>query len=178
MTFSVTATHTSAYPNEKFKYQWYFNKTNLLTPGMNQISSSTTAATLLFTNVQGSASGLYDVLVTLTSAGLYTNTIRSVPVPLNVLVLNPIQKVNLLGANAGFENAPSFLPFLPFNGCYFAGTPAGSTPMMVPPRWFRSMESGLVWSAPMVTRIMAFIFSIRSHLVNNCRREDMPISPV
>ncbi len=125
--FSVTATHTGAYPNEKFKYQWYFNKTNLLTPGMNQISGPTTAATLLFTNVQGSASGLYDVVVTLTSAGLYTNTIRSVPVPLNVLVLNPIQKVNLLGANAGFENAPSFLPFLPFNGCYFAGTPAGST---------------------------------------------------
>jgi hypothetical protein len=127
VTFSVTATHTSAYPNEKFKYQWYFNKTNLLTPGMNQISSSTTAATLLFTNVQGSASGLYDVLVTLTSAGLYTNTIRSVPVPLNVLVLNPIQKINLFGANAGFENAPSFLPFSIFNGCYFAGTPIGST---------------------------------------------------
>jgi hypothetical protein len=125
--FSVTATHTGAYPNEKFKYQWYFNKTNLLTPGMNQISSSTTAPTLNFTNVQGSASGLYDVVVTLTSAGLYTNSIRSVPVPLNVLVLDPIQKVNLFGANAGFENAPSFLPFNIFNGCYFAGTPLGST---------------------------------------------------
>jgi hypothetical protein len=125
--FSVTATLTGAYPNEKFKYQWYFNKTNLLTSGMNQISSSTTAATLNFTNVQGSASGLYDVVVTLTSAGVPVNSIRSVPVPLNVLVLDPIQKVNLFGANAGFENAPSFLLFNIFNGCYPAGTPAGST---------------------------------------------------
>jgi hypothetical protein len=125
--FSVTATHTGAYPTEKLKYQWYFNKTNLLTPGMNQISSSTTAATLNFTNVQGSASGLYDVVVTLTSAGVPVNSIRSVPVLLNVLVLDPIQKVNLFGANAGFENAPSFLPFNIFNGCYPAGTPAGST---------------------------------------------------
>jgi hypothetical protein len=125
--FSVTATHNNTYPTEKFKYQWYFNKTNLLTPGMNQISSSTTAATLNFTNVQGSASGLYDVVVTLTSAGVPVNSIRSVPVLLNVLVLSPIQKVNLFGANAGFENAPSFLPFNIFNGCYLAGTPAGST---------------------------------------------------
>ena len=80
-------------PSQKFKYQWYFNKTNLLTPGMNQISSSTTAATLNFTNVQGSASGLYDVVVTLTSAGVIpVNSIRSVPVPLNVLVLDPDPK--------------------------------------------------------------------------------------
>ena len=124
--FSVTATQNGT-PSPKFKYQWYFNKTNLLTPGMNQISSSTTAPTLNFTNVQGSASGLYDVVVTLTSAGVPVNSIRSVPVPLNVLVLDPIQKVNLFGANAGFENAPSFLPFNIFNGCYFAGTPLGST---------------------------------------------------
>ena len=125
--FSVTATHDNTYPTEKFKYQWYFNKTNLLTPGMNQISSSTTAATLNFTNVQGSASGLYDVVVTLTSAGVPVNSIRSVPVPLNVLVLNPIQKVNLIGANAGFENQPSWLPWNVFNGCYSAGPLAGST---------------------------------------------------
>ena len=79
------------------KYQWYFNKTNLLTPGMNQISSSTTGSVLSFTNVQGSASGLYDVVVTLTSGGVPVNSIRSVPVPLNVLVLDPIQRVNLWG---------------------------------------------------------------------------------
>jgi hypothetical protein len=125
--FSVIATHNNTYPQEKFKYQWYFNKTNLLTPGMNQISGSTTAATLNFTNVQGSASGLYDVVVTLTSGGVPTNSIRSVPVPLQVLTLDPIQKVNLLGANAGFENQPSWLPWNIFNGCYFAGPPAGST---------------------------------------------------
>jgi hypothetical protein len=135
--FSVTATHTGAYPTEKLKYQWYFNKTNLLIPGMNQISSSTTAATLNFTNVQGSASGLYDVVVTLTSAGVPVNSIRSVPVPLNVLVLDPIQKVNLLGANAGFENQPSWLPWNIFNGCYPAGplsaansTYDGTTPVV------------------------------------------------
>ncbi len=125
-TFSVTATHTGAYPTEKFKYQWYFNKTNLLTPGMNQISSSTTAATLNFTNVQGSSSGLYDVVVTLTSAGVPVNSIRSVPVPLKVLVLDPIQKVNLLGPNAGFENSPSWLPWNVFNGCNAAGPLAAS----------------------------------------------------
>jgi len=119
--FSVTATHNNTYPTEKFKYQWYFNKTNLLTPGMNQISSSTTAATLNFTNVQGPSSGLYDVVVTLTSGGVPVNSIRSVPVPLNVLVLDPIQKVNLLGPNAGFENQPSWIPWNIFNGCYAAG---------------------------------------------------------
>jgi len=126
--FSVTATHTGAHPTEKFHYQWFFNKTNLLTAGMNNISSpNTTAATLNFTNVQGTASGLYDVVVTLTASDGYSNSIRSVPVMLNVQVLDPIQKVNLLGPNAGFENYPSFLPFLPFNGCYFAG------PLATPP---------------------------------------------
>jgi hypothetical protein len=125
--FTVGASHTGAYPNEKFKYQWYFNKTNLLTSGMNQISSATTTATLNFTNVQASASGLYDVVVTLTSAGVYTNTIRSVPVPLTVEVLDPIQKVNLFGPNAGFENYPSWSPWNIFNGCYADGPLAGST---------------------------------------------------
>ncbi len=109
--FSVTATHTGAHPSEKLHYQWFFNKTNLLTAGMNNISSSTTTANLSFTNVQGSSSGLYDVVVTLTSSDGYSNSIRSVPVPLNVEVLDPIQKVNILGPNAGFENAPSFVPF-------------------------------------------------------------------
>jgi hypothetical protein len=122
--FSVTATHTGAHPTEKFHYQWFFNKTNLLTAGMNNISSpNTTTATLNFTNLQGSASGLYDCVVTLTASDGYSNAIRSVPVPLTVQVLDPIQRVNLLGANAGFENGGvnSFAPFLPFNGCYFAG---------------------------------------------------------
>jgi hypothetical protein len=87
----------------------------------------TTNATLNFTNVQASASGLYDCVVTLTTAGVPTNSIRSVPVPLNVLVLDPIQKVNLFGPNAGFENEPSWTPWNIFNGCYFEGPPAGST---------------------------------------------------
>jgi hypothetical protein len=136
--FSVTATHTGAHPTEKLHYQWFFNKTNLLTAGMNNISSLTTTANLSFTNVQGSSSGLYDVVVTLTASDGYSNSIRSVPVPLNVEVLDPIQKVNILGPNAGFENAPSFVPFTPFNGCYFAG------PLATPPSTYGATADPMV----------------------------------
>ncbi len=119
--FSVVATHTGAYPGEKLTYQWQYNGTNLpVAGGVNDISGTTTTSSLTFTNVHGADSGLYSVVVTVKSAGNYTNSIRSVPVPLTVLVLSPLQKANVLGANSGFENNPSWPLWEPFNGCYFA----------------------------------------------------------
>ena len=120
--FSVVASHTGAYPGEKLTYQWQYNGTNLpAAGGVNDIAGNTTSTTLSFTNLHGADSGLYSVVVTVKStAGNYTNSIRSVPVPLTVLVLSPIQKANVLGPNAGFENAPAWPLWEPFNGCYFA----------------------------------------------------------
>ena len=119
-TFSVVASHTSAHPGEKLTYQWQYNGTNLpAAGGVNDISGTTTTPTLSFTNLQGADSGLYSVVVTVKSAGNYTNSIRSVPVPLTVLVLSPLQKANVLGANFGFEGNPSWPLWEPFNGCYF-----------------------------------------------------------
>jgi hypothetical protein len=134
--FSVTATHTGAYPNEKFTYQWQFNGTNLPPGGgVNNISGTTTTPVLTFTNVQGADSGLYSVLVTLKSvAGNYTNSITSVPVPLTVFTLSPLQKANALGVNSGFESNPVWIPWNVFNGCYFAtaaNTYDGTTPVNV-----------------------------------------------
>ena len=120
--FTVGAWHTGQYPSEKFTYQWYYNVTNMLPAGggVNNIAGPTTTATLSFTNCSAIASGLYSCVVTLKSAGNYTNTITSVPVPLTVLVLSPLQKANVLGANAGFENNPAWPPWNIFNGCQFA----------------------------------------------------------
>ena len=124
--FSVVATHTSAYPGEKLHYQWEYNGTSLpANGGVNDIAGTTTTSILSFTNLQGADSGQYDVVVTVVStAGNYTNSIRSVPVPLTVLVLSPLQKANVLGPNAGFENGSfgSWDPWEIFNGCYFAST--------------------------------------------------------
>ncbi len=62
-------------------------------------------------------------------------SLRSVEVPLKVLTLSPLQKANVLGANFGFENAPAWPLFEPFNGCYFASTNnvygASTTPVNV-----------------------------------------------
>jgi hypothetical protein len=124
--FSVGAFHTGAHPNEKFHYQWQCNGTNLpATGGVNNIAfGTTTAATLNFTNCSSIASGMYDVVVTVNSAADgYTNSITSVPVPLNVLTLSPLQKANALnypGVNAGFESNPVWPPWNFFNGAYFA----------------------------------------------------------
>jgi hypothetical protein len=115
--FSVGAIHTQA--GEKLHYQWQLNGTNLPPNGVNDISSSTTAATMSFTNCQSVDAGLYDVVVTVTSTTL-TNSIRSVPESLTVLTLSPLQKVNALGVNSGFESAPVWLPWNIFNGCNFA----------------------------------------------------------
>jgi hypothetical protein len=122
--FTVVATNTGAYPGEKLSYQWQKNGTNLpAAGGVNDIAGSTTTATLSFTNLQVADAGLFDVVVTVKStAGNYTNSIRSVPVTLTVLNLTCLQKANALGANAGFESAPVWAPWEPFNGCYFAST--------------------------------------------------------
>lgn len=119
--FSVGAWHTGAHPGEKFTYQWMYNGTNLPAGGgVNNISTLTTSPTLSFTNCSASASGLYSVLVTVKSSDGYSNSILSVPVPLTVLVLSPIQKANVLGPNAGFENNPVWAPWSIFNGIQFA----------------------------------------------------------
>jgi hypothetical protein len=123
--FSVVATHTGQYPGEKLTYQWEYNGVPLPSGvGTNHIAGSTTNSTLSFTNTRAADSGMYDVVVTVKSVGNYTNSIRSVPVPLTVLKLSPRQKANVLGANAGFENGPSWPPFEPFNGCFFVSSNA------------------------------------------------------
>jgi len=121
--FTVVATHNNTYPQEKFKYQWQYNGTNLPPAGgVNDIAGATTNATLNLTNVQVADGGMYSVVVTLTSGGVPTNSIRSVPVPLTVLALTPLQKANLLGPNGGFEGGPTWSPWQPFNGGYLANT--------------------------------------------------------
>ena len=122
--FTVVATHNPLFAGEKVTYQWQKNGTNLpAAGGVNDIAGSTTTATLSFTNLQGADAGLFDVVVTSKSTTYnYTNSIRSVPVPLTVLVLSPLQKANVLGANAGFEQAPAWPFWEVFNGCVFAST--------------------------------------------------------
>jgi hypothetical protein len=123
--FSVLATR--AQKPEVLKYQWQKNGTNLPTGGgVFDINGATTNSTLAFTNVQAADADLYDVVVTdiTTNVPPVTNSIRSVPVPLAVLTLSPLQKVNVLGANSGFENNPVWAPWNIFNGCYFATTNA------------------------------------------------------
>jgi hypothetical protein len=120
--FTVVATHNPLFTGEKLSYQWQKNGTNLpAAGGVNDIAGSTTTATLSFANLQGADAGLFDVVVTSKSALFnYTNSIRSVPVALTILVLTPLQKVNALGLNSGFEGAPVWVPWSIFNGCNFA----------------------------------------------------------
>ncbi|HVU27535.1 MAG TPA: immunoglobulin domain-containing protein [Verrucomicrobiae bacterium] len=117
-TFTVTA--VIGRTGEKLRYQWQKDGVDLpAAGGVYNISGTTTTTSLSFTNLQAGSAGLYDVVVSGIANGV-TNTIRSVPVPLTVLVLSPLQKVNALGANAGFENAPGWSPWSFFNGAYFA----------------------------------------------------------
>jgi hypothetical protein len=112
---------------EKLTYQWQFNGTNLPpNGGVNDIFGGTTNATLSLANCQSADAGLYAVVVTdiSTNTPPVTNSIRSVPVPLTVLTLSPLQKANVLGANAGFEGNPAWPVWEPFNGAYFATTNA------------------------------------------------------
>jgi hypothetical protein len=108
---------------EVLTYQWQKNGTNLPPDGgVNDIAGSTTTATLSFTNCQAADAGQFTVVVSDIPTPGVTNSIRSVPVTLTVLTLSCIQKVNALGANAGFENAAVWGPWEPFNGCYFASS--------------------------------------------------------
>ena len=121
---------------EVLTYQWQKNGTNLPPDGgVNDIAGSTTNATLSFTNCQAADAGQFTVVVSDIPTPGVTNSIRSVPVTLTVLTLSCIQKANALGANAGFENAPVWAPWEPFNGCYFASAAnvygASTTPVNV-----------------------------------------------
>jgi len=112
-TFTVTAIKSNK--QEVLTYQWQQNGTNLPPAGgINGIAGTATNATLFFTNCQDVSAGLYSVVVSDTNG-----SIRSVPVLLTVNHLSPIQRVNLLGANAGFENNPTWLPWNYFNGAAF-----------------------------------------------------------
>jgi hypothetical protein len=115
-TFTVIARR--AVKSEVLTYQWQLNGVNLPPAGnTNAIHGATTNSTLSLLNCQGIDSGLYSVLVSDTNG-----SIRSVPVPLTVQVLSPLQKANVLGANSGFELSPAWPLWEPFNGCYFAST--------------------------------------------------------
>jgi hypothetical protein len=101
---------------EVLKYQWQLNGINLPPAGnTNDIAGTTTNSTLTLTNCQLIDAGLYSVVVSDTNG-----SIRSVPVTLTVLCPCPgPHPPNRLG-NPGFENAPSWVPWGPFN-CYFTG---------------------------------------------------------
>src|ERR1035437_2400178 len=121
---------------EVLTYQWQKNGTNLPPDGgVNDIAGSTTNATLSLTNCQAADAGQFTVVVSDIPTPGVTNSIRSVPVTLTVLNLSCIQKANALGPNAGFENAPAWAPWEPFNGCYFASSNnvygASTTPVNV-----------------------------------------------
>jgi hypothetical protein len=114
-----------AQKGEKLTFQWQKNGTNLPPGGgIYSINGATTNATLSFTNCQPIDQADYTVVVTDITTNLppVTNSIRSVPVRLTVLSLSPIQKANVLGANAGFENLLVWQPWNIFNGCYPAST--------------------------------------------------------
>jgi hypothetical protein len=64
--------------------------------------------------VQVADAGFYSCLISDTNG-----SIRSVPVPLTILIQSPLQKRNLLGANSGFESGV-YAPWNYFNGAYFA----------------------------------------------------------
>jgi hypothetical protein len=120
-TFTVVG--IMALRGETLKYQWQKNGTNLpAAGGVNDIVGATTNATLYLTNCVGADAGLFDVVVSDSPSAGVTNSIRSVPVTLTVLVLSPLQKANVLGANSGFENAPAWPLWEIFNGCYFASS--------------------------------------------------------
>jgi len=106
-------------------YQWQKNGTNLQAHGGagvgNSIQGDTTNATLSFTNCLAGDGGMYDCVVWVTNyvgGNWVYSSIRSVPVPLSVLIQSPRQKVNAFGANASFEGNPSWAPWEYFNGAY------------------------------------------------------------
>ncbi len=105
-TFTVTGSG-----NTTLSYQWK--------KGTNNVSGShyggVNTATLTITNCLPSDAGNYSVVITDNNG-----SIQSVPVALTVL--NPAAANNALGPNAGFENAPLWSPWNPFNGTGLAST--------------------------------------------------------
>jgi hypothetical protein len=127
-TFTVNLTWHYKAELAKLSCQWQKNGTNLPAGGgIDDISGNTTneqlgVSTLSLTNCVAADAGLYDCVITdiTTNTPPITNSIRSVPVPLTVLTLSPLQKVNALGANSGFESDPVWAPWNIFNGANFA----------------------------------------------------------
>jgi hypothetical protein len=113
-TFSVKAVTKLPAVLEKLTYQWQKDGTNLPAVPGGSFIGATTNASLILSNCQPSDSGMYSCLLVDTNSW-----IRSVPVPLKCTALTPRQKNNVLGANAGFENAPFWPVFEKFNGCFF-----------------------------------------------------------
>jgi Immunoglobulin domain len=91
--------------NTTLSYQWKKGGSNV---SGSRIGGATTA-TLTITNCLTSDAGSYSVVITDNNG-----SIQSVPVALTVL--NPAAANNALGPNAGFENAPNWSPWNPFNG--------------------------------------------------------------
>ena len=91
--------------NTTLSYQWKKDGANVSGP---RIGGATTS-TLTITNCLQVDAGQYSVVITDANG-----SIQSVPVTLTVQ--NPAQANNALGPNAGFENAPLWSPWNPFNG--------------------------------------------------------------
>jgi hypothetical protein len=91
--------------NTVLSYQWKHGAGNANGPRVGGANS----ATMTITNCFATDAGSYSVVITDANG-----SIQSVPVTLTVL--NPAAAANALGPNAGFENAPSWIPWAPFNG--------------------------------------------------------------
>ena len=127
---SFTVHAIKALKSEVLTYQWQKNGTNLpVFPG-GDIAGSSTNATLQFTNCQYSDAGSYACWVS-DAAG----SIRSVPATLTAYIPPPCPHPNRLG-NPGFESAPVWTPWEPFDGCYFVNggyfyDPGQTTPVNI-----------------------------------------------
>jgi hypothetical protein len=113
---SFTVNGLAQVRGETLSYQWQKNGINLAVYPGGDIAGASTNALLQFTNCIAADAASYTCVVS-DAAG----SIRSVPATLTVNILDPIQKVNALGANGGFESAPVMLPWNIFNGCYPIG---------------------------------------------------------
>ena len=100
-TFTVAGTGSST-----LSYQWQ-NGTNALVDD-GRISGATTP-TLTIAECVTNDVGDHSVIITDSNG-----SIRSVPVALTVI--SPVAAANVLGLNAGFEQAPNWTPWHPFGG--------------------------------------------------------------
>ena len=91
--------------NTTLSYQWKNGTANANGPRVGGANS----ATMTITNCATTDAGSYSVVITDSNG-----SIQSVPVTLTVLTT--AAAANALGPNAGFENAPTWSPWHPFNG--------------------------------------------------------------